>query len=152
MGYQDRAATESGKTVNDCIIRLERLAYLPAVTLGKMTFSHVDDVLYTVERPWLGNRAFESCIPTGVYRVGRYSSQKYNDHFIVLGVPERSQILLHEANRASDVQGCIGIGSKLMQNSFGVLNSQDAMRRLREILQKADIIQLHITQYMPEYP
>lgn len=69
---------------------------------------------YTVERPWVSNTPFISCIPVGVYELGRTMFNKGGyESFEVLKVPERSAIKFHRANIATDVQGCIGVGLRL---------------------------------------
>ncbi|MEH6825644.1 MAG: DUF5675 family protein [Motiliproteus sp.] len=132
-------------------LHLKRYAYGPGATLGRL---RVDDetTLFTIERPWLGNKAFESCIPQGVYRCQRYSSAKYPDTFEVRGVPGRSKILIHTANWASDVQGCIGLGIEPMTDRFGVSKSRDAMAQFRALMRDVDAFDLLISQYQPEYP
>ncbi len=132
-------------------LHLKRYAYAPGATLGRL---RVDDetTLFSVERPWLGNKPFESCIPQGVYRCKRYSSAKYPDTFEVCDVPGRSKILIHVANWTEDVQGCIGLGLDPMPDRFGVSKSRDAMNRFRARLRDVEEFDLLISQYQPEYP
>jgi len=130
--------------------RLVRIAHFEDCTLGRLTI--LGHTFYTVERPWLGNKPFESCIPEGVYTVKRYKSEKYPDHYEILNVPERSKILIHEANFAKDVQGCIGIGLSLMEHQRGVKNSRFAMDEFRGIAPQYHHFLLEITHFTPEYP
>lgn len=46
-------------------VTLERFAYSPFGTFGKLIYG--DKTFLTVERPWLGNKPYKSCIPEGVY-------------------------------------------------------------------------------------
>lgn len=132
-------------------LQLKRYAYAPAATLGWLRIDD-DTELFTIERPWLGNKPFESCIPEGVYRCRRYSSARYPNTFEVCDVPGRSKILIHTANRANDVQGCIGLGIEPMAEQFGVLKSHDAMEAFRARMRQVDEFELLISQYQPEYP
>lgn len=81
----------------------------------------------SVEREWFDNEQFVSCIPTGRYRLVKYSSEKYPDHYALVneelgvylhkediprGVKGRYAILIHIANTAAELQGCIAIGMK----------------------------------------
>lgn len=131
-------------------VHLKRFAYAPAATLGRLTLD--DHTWYTVERPWLGNKPFVSCIPQGFYHCRRYSSAKYPDTWEVCGVPERSQILFHVANWPRDVQGCIGLGMEPMGDTFGVARSRVAVGEFLRLLRDEDEFELMISQYMPEYP
>ncbi|WP_226649631.1 DUF5675 family protein [Microbulbifer variabilis] len=127
---------------------LQRFAYGPDATLGRLRVR--DCVFYTVERPWLGNRPFESCIPEGVYSCNPYNSLRFPNVWELQEVPGRSKILIHTANYSADVQGCIGIGSNLAPGGWWVTQSRRAMQQLRELLPPE--FDLTITHYVPEYP
>ena len=83
----------------------------------------------TLENPWLDNKRSISCIPEGEYNVRlrypRESGSKEYLHLLVMGVPDRSLVLVHIGNKAKDTRGCIlvGLGS---QQDF-VSNSRLAM-------------------------
>ena len=47
-------------------------------------------------------------------------------------VPGRTYILIHAANYASDVQGCIGLGTSLMGDRVAVSNSRKAVAAFAE--------------------
>ncbi|WP_444883512.1 DUF5675 family protein [Microbulbifer sp. PSTR4-B] len=127
---------------------LQRFAYGPDATLGRLRVR--DCVFYTVERPWLGNRPFESCIPEGVYSCYPYNSLRFPNVWELQEVPGRTKILIHTANYSADVQGCIGIGSGLAPGGWWVMQSRRAMQQLRELLPPE--FDLTITHYVPEYP
>lgn len=85
-------------------LTLTRLASMPFGVFGQMAG------LATVEDPWLDNQPNVSCIPAGTYIAKRYKSPHFGvDVFMLQGVPGRSAIEIHPANRVSDVEGCIGI-------------------------------------------
>ncbi|MFA0814041.1 DUF5675 family protein, partial [Microbulbifer epialgicus] len=70
------------------MLTLTRFAYGSEATLGRLCVG--DRTFYTVERPWLGNKPFESCIPEGVYQCDPYSSAKYPSVWELQEVPGRS--------------------------------------------------------------
>lgn len=130
------------------MIMLERFAYGPEATMGRLYVG--DTTLWTIERPWMDNKPFESCIPTGTYKVVPYSSAKYPHVWEVTGVPERSKILIHVANYAHDVQGCIGVGMTKAKGAWSVSNSRDAIKWLQTHL--SGEFEINIIQYIPQYP
>lgn len=131
-------------------LHLERFAYTPIGTLGRLFVG--DSTLFTVERPWLGNKPFSSCIPPGHYQCQRYSSPKYPDTWEIVGVPERSLILFHVANFPHEVQGCIGLGTSMMGERVAVAHSGDAVEKFRELTAGTEHLELTIGQFLPEYP
>jgi hypothetical protein len=131
-------------------LRLERYAYTPAGTLGRLFAG--DSTLYTIERPWLSNKAFESCIPQGYYRCERYSSARFPDTWQIAGVPERSLILFHVANYPDDVKGCVGLGMSQMGDRVAVSNSRKAVELFRSLTAGVERLDIMISQFMPEYP
>lgn len=112
------------------MVVIER-AYTPLGTFGTLTLPS-GVVLYTVERPWLDNRPRVSCIPEGEYECrprqffrGGYPASE------ILDVQGRSHILFHVANRPRDVEGCIGVGSRLgaVAGDWAVLDSKTGFRQ-----------------------
>ncbi len=88
---------------------------------------------YTVERPWLDNKPFESCIPTGEYSLNWHESPKFDWCYEVENVEGRTHILLHVANYPTDVVGCIGLGLSLMGDRIAVGNSRAAMAAFHDL-------------------
>ena len=135
-------------------LNLERYAYFDNYVLGKLTLSNT--VLHTMEREWAGNQRNVSCIPSGHYRVIRRTSEKYGKHWILCDVPERVLILIHSANWADQLKGCIAPGLGLMWDTrkgcHMVTHSRDAMTVLESELQGLDEFSLSITTFIPEYP
>lgn len=133
------------------IMRLERFAYSPNGTFGYLIYG--DMLLYTVERPWDNNAPFSSCIPEGAYEVERYDSPKFGDCFILKGETvghfkgdnDRYGVLIHPANRASELAGCIAPGQDLSSSSWAVESSRNALADLSEAV--GDGFYLHITQW-----
>lgn len=65
---------------------------------------------YTLELPWKKNQQKISCIPEGKYKIVKRVSKKYKEHLHILDVPERTFILIHEANYVRQLLGCIAVG------------------------------------------
>ena len=71
-------------------------------------------VLFTVERQWEDNAVGKSCTPAGTYKLAPHHSPHLNiDTYEILGVPGRSEVLIHPANTEEDLLGCIGVGLSL---------------------------------------
>jgi hypothetical protein len=88
---------------------------------------------YTVERPWIDNEKNISCVPPGIYPlrmrasavVSKTTKRKYLEGWEICEVPGREWIMLHVANTAEDVEGCVGVGDTLgvVDNKWAVMNS-----------------------------
>lgn len=114
----------------------------------------VDDVLlFTVERPWLQNQPYISCIPEGKYLC--YSRPYYRggyDAIALADVPMRSHILFHKANRPVDLAGCIAPVSYLacLDGDWAGLNSAAAFRRLMDWF-GGEEFELEIQMWYPDH-
>lgn len=90
---------------------------------------------FTVERPWISNEPFISCIPVGTYDLvpSRYHRGGY-DTYEIADVPGRSRILIHKGNTMAHVQGCVAIGMLLgfVDGLWAVLHSAQAFRAFKE--------------------
>lgn len=97
--------------------------------------------LWTIERPWLDNKRNESCIPDGEYELSHFRHAAWGDAWLLHDVPNRSEILIHPANYAHELRGCIAPG---IDTSYGytknkgftamVTDSRRAMRALYDVL------------------
>lgn len=124
------------------ILSLVRSTYLDRCTLGKL---HIDGTLFaTIER---ARRGDHPCIPEGKYTLIPHKSPKHGDVYAFVGescyeyaVPEGSEgrclILLHSANLASELLGCVapGLSPGFIGQEHAVLNSKAAMAAIRELL------------------
>lgn len=118
---------------------LLRRHYLPMATFGELWDDQGTRVAVTVECPWLNNQPNISCIPEGRYQLTGYTSP-HKGHCLALNAPElgvqltgpalRTACLMHSANRASELQGCIAPG-----DSFGVVASEWAVMNSRQTMQ-----------------
>lgn len=88
----------------------------------------------TIERPWLSNRPNISCIPEGSYQLKPYSSERFPHVWELQDVPGRSLILIHAGNYAHDIQGCIAVGTMPSRDGLMILNSREAIGRMRALL------------------
>ncbi len=110
------------------MIKLTRFLSASDRTIGR--FEYEGETFWTVERPWLNNKPFESCIPDGTYSVRRHDSPRFGPNmWEIFGVPGRSHILLHIGNRSRDVVGCVALGSSLYGDLSGVAASRKAIDR-----------------------
>ena len=110
---------------------LQRFCYHPNATLGVIRLD--GEVFYSVERPWLDNAVSVSCIPVGTYEMGWRESPRFGETWHVKDVPDRTYILIHAANFAKDVEGCIGLGMGLMGDTVAVSESRKAVARFEEL-------------------
>lgn len=129
---------------------LERTYWLTQ-TLGKLRVFKNDElvgVLSTLELPDLENQKKISCIPAGLYKVRKYSSEKFKDVFEVENVPNRTAILIHKGNYSKDTHGCILVGLRHVDidgdNITDVAESAKALNFLRTVTKNETEIQLEI--------
>jgi hypothetical protein len=116
------------------MITIKRFAYHPAGTLGVMQVpSNTVHKFFTIERPWLDNKPFESCIPLGEYKLKWQESPKFDWCYEVESVEGRTHILIHVANYPTDVVGCIGLGKFLMEDRIAVGRSRAAMAEFHDL-------------------
>lgn len=96
---------------------------------------------FTLELPDKGNANKVSCIPAGCYDVTKRNSPKYGDHFHVTNVSGRSYILIHQGNYYTQIEGCILVGTDLVDiNGDGILdvtNSVNTMKQLNSKMPKS---------------
>lgn len=149
------------------ILVLERYCY--SERMG--TFGRVLDLpfdCYTVEQPWRGNRPFESCVPEGVYRLVPVTSPRWGRTYALVNEQNRvfaahSDIerdgdrwacLLHAANKAVELAGCIAPGQREwgMDDAWAVTRSGVTLAKLLEHIQQHNIRELHIIGYRPQWP
>lgn len=134
--------------------------YLPPCTLGVMTGEGFR--LKTIERPWLKNKPFESCVPEGTYRVIRDSRPSRGSTFCLINesldvyqypaVGKRDSILIHVGNWVKDIVGCIAPGLEfgVMREENVVVQSATAWRALDQYVGSDKEFKLIIRQYRPE--
>ncbi len=116
-------------------LQLQRISNSLEATLGVLTdISTGLPICLTLELPWKDNMTSLSCIPKGLYKVEKYSSDKYKHVFKILNVPSRTNVLIHVGNTADDTQGCILLGSQFgeLKDKIAVLNSRGSLDLLKK--------------------
>ena len=122
-------------------------------TFGVLTFGEF--TCYTVERPWKDNAPFISCIPNGRYHLHSYQSNRFGNSVIIYGGSvspypdpdfERSGILIHPANIADELQGCIALGDRFgtVHGENAVLNSRNTVSEFLSLINTNEIYNLEI--------
>lgn len=106
-------------------------------TFGVLKFGA--DTVYTVELPWRDNQRARSCIPVGSYDCQMVRSPRFGHVYGVVKVPGRSNVLIHSANLAGDVdkgyttqlEGCIAPAMRLgqMRNNAGQMQAAGLLSR-----------------------
>lgn len=94
------------------------------------------EICKTLELPWRDNEKVISCIPAGEYKLSPYPSSRFGEVYIVNDVPNRTGILIHTGNTASDIEGCILVGDSYgkLNGKRAVLNSRQAFNFIKELL------------------
>ena len=128
---------------------LERRVYLPFCTMGTLTYN--GRTLVTMEKPWLGNLPYESCIPEGVYTCKRYRSDRFPNTFEITDVEGRTHILFHVGNTVKDVVGCVALGQYIDQDKYEIRNSRFAFREFIADMEGRDEFELKIRHYSPTH-
>ena len=114
-------------------------------TFGAMVFENIPFAV-SLELPWLDNQPRVSCIPAGEYICKRVNSPKFGNTFEVTNVSGRTHILLHKANKLSDLLGCIGVAEEFgkLGNESGVLNSKHGYNEFMALMDDTDEFRLII--------
>jgi len=94
----------------------------------------------TLELPYRMNQKDVSCIPEGRYLLHRHTSPSFGECFEVMNVPSRGDILVHPANWASELLGCIAIGSRFdtLTDKNAIVNSKSAFIRFMDKMKGID--------------
>jgi hypothetical protein len=91
---------------------------------------------FTLELPDLDNQQNISCIPDGTYTVNKHYSERLGACFNIQDVEGRTFIRIHTGNYTRQIQGCILVGSSLVDmdqdGTIDVSNSLSTLKRLFE--------------------
>jgi len=90
-------------------MKLTRFAYFDKCTLGHLVLP-TGLKLYTIERPWLNNKPFISCVPEGSYPLEWDTTGRIAQVPRLRDTAPRTQINIHSANWAHELHGCIAPG------------------------------------------
>lgn len=121
------------------ILELIRLEESASGTIGVLKINK-QVFCYTLEPPDNANKSNISSIPAQQYFVVPYSSPKYPDTYHILGVPDRSAVLIHPGNTVHHTAGCILLGATVgkLKGDRAVLNSGATFERFRALCGKDD--------------
>lgn len=106
------------------LIRKEKAEW----TEGKLIYPD-DSFTFCLERPWLNNKPYVSCIPYGQYIVVPDNTGKHR-YYRVTNVPNRSHIEFHGATDVNDLQGCLAPCLGIINGKS--INCRDALNKLTE--------------------
>ncbi len=98
-------------------------------TVGRLIVPGYNQDIYTIEQPWRDNAVGASCVPSGVYQLRPDNSVKFGRCYALINLMndlsqwpmsgvKRSRILIHPANVASQLQGCIAPGLRRGKMSY----------------------------------
>lgn len=121
----------------------------------------------TIERPWIpwdkgpGGTKGVSCVPRGIYQLVRHNTEAHpmtwalvNEDLDVIHQPRadkphaRTAVLIHPANWAHELRGCIAPGMRTTRDAEGrfmVADSRRAMRTIQTLVPWIDGHTLEIT-------
>ena len=152
-------------------LQLNRDYFTSYCTLGYLQDPVTGRKWATIERPWVPSSYTPagvkgaSCIPLGEYRVMRYSSDAHPNVY-ALSAPNldvyateadvlpakreysRTRCLIHPANWAHELRGCIAPGKDRFKGPTGfwqVRYSRDAINEIRNLLGSALDVRLTIS-------
>ncbi len=106
--------------------------YLPYSTIGacyESTPAGGEFVFFTIELPWAGNKRKVSCIPEREYIATYERHPKFGDVWRLSDVEGRDGILIHAANKRTQLKGCIAPNLVLTGDQSGA-SSRKALEKL----------------------
>ena len=100
------------------------VSIIRSISEGKGCFGQLEVnglVLQSVEKDWRNNKPFESCVPSGEYKLVPFFSPRFGNVLCLVtdngdytkektDTCKRYACLIHVANWEIDVVGCIGLG------------------------------------------
>ena len=138
------------RVVRDFDALLKRKKSTETQTLGEFYFffDRVKLVFSckTIELEVDCNAVRDDAIPFGYYKVIKRWSKKYGWHFHITGVPNRSLILIHNANFSRQLLGCVGVGASHVDidndGLVDVTSSKSTMKRMNKVLPNEFILKI----------
>lgn len=89
-------------------------------------------ICFSLELPWLDNLKRRSCVPSGDYTANVEHHKLLGQVARLSDVPERSGILIHSANFARELEGCIAPAMRFDKEA-GVMAGLDSKKALQKI-------------------
>jgi hypothetical protein len=107
----------------------------------------------TLERRWMNNAQFVSCIPIGIYKCKLIDSSKgtlqsgrfAHKAYWVLDIPNRTEVTIHVGNYLDDIEGCIAVGRKYANNM--IKDSRFAMNDFMSYMDGQEEFVLRVLNY-----
>lgn len=117
------------------MLELWRLVQNNKETMGVLLFNDTL-VCFAIELPWKENKKNISRIPSGEYPIKKEPNHKKGKIFRLYDVPERDGVLIHSANIADELEGCIAPGLQIgkLKGENAVLASKAAVDVLYGLL------------------
>jgi len=151
------------------VSNLEIIRFADHPKLGCPGDLYVDGIRYcsTLEQPWvpidegLGGKPYESCVPTGEYKLVKYHSKKYGDCFLMVSYANEVHafeddmlhqkqrfgcIFAHRGSYVNNFQGCIGLGVdyKLLGEEMGITKTRFTCEKLMHLFYQDNVDKLTI--------
>ena len=116
-------------------------------TIGKLYSESGELLCHTMEKPDRDNKVRVSCVPAGLYQLKPTHSPKFGDTYYLenidldvslSGSTKRTHILIHKANKESQLLGCIAPVSRfgILDNEWAGLSSGTAYNQLMALLNR----------------
>lgn len=106
------------------IVELIRLEESEQGTIGILKIDK-EAFCWTLEPADRLNKPNESCIPAQQYLCRRARSPKFGETFMIIDVPNRTNVLFHKGNTENNTLGCILLGQTVgkLKGQRAILNS-----------------------------
>lgn len=124
----------------------------PYQKLGNLMIIQGPKILFkckTLELPYRDNKKNVSCVPDGTYRIVKELSPRFGMCWELKGVPNRSEVKIHQGNYFSQIEGCILVGDmhlKINQDEEpDVRNSIKTKLKMERIMDDLNINETTIT-------
>lgn len=120
------------------IVTLRREPYQDDITRGILEYNGF--TCHTLELPWLDNQQRISCIPEGTYELIWRRTTKVRRGFTwglqggtvgLFSGGQRTNVLIHSANRTRELQGCIALG--FTRTVDGIGNSRNCVDQFLDL-------------------
>jgi hypothetical protein len=92
--------------------------------LGSLTLPDGLEI-FVLERPWLGNKPFVSCVPSGQYIVEPDTTGRFR-YYELKDVVDRDEIEIHPANKVEQLEGCLAACMSFNHTTQTSTNSREA--------------------------
>lgn len=138
------------------MIKIERVSNLPTGVFGRV-MENGKQIAFSIEQPWRGNKPFRSCIPAGEYVLTPFDGSKYKDTFAFYNTDLNVHItnqefgryacVIHSANTADELQGCMAFGKDLtvINGKWGVNYSKATTLMILDKIRKGVQHKIQIT-------